>query len=91
MGSPIWIIGIMLPVNTPNLPMFSLGDAMTGRNRVRVVGDFNVEAQTLPAGILQVHGFFLRGGMKGIQSGALLEVENDAITFPSLSTHWLAN
>lgn len=54
-------------------------------------GNFNVEAQTLPAGILQAHGFFLQGGMKDILTRTRIEVENDAITFPPLSTYWLTD
>ena len=81
----------LLTVGNPNLLVFSRNDPNNIRNRVLVIGNFNVEAQTLPLAALTPHGFFLQESMKDLCSGGRIEVENDAIILPPLSFYWLTD
>jgi amylosucrase len=81
----------LLTVDNPNLLVFSRSDPQNSRNKVLVVGNFNVETQALPVGALRVHGFFMQDGMKDICSGARIAVENDTIVLPPLTCYWLAD
>ncbi len=81
----------LLPVDNSNLLVFSRSATLASRDRVLVVGNFNTGAQAVPAGVLQAHGFFLQGGMKDILTGTRLDVENDAVVLPPLSTYWLTD
>ncbi|MGV8991095.1 MAG: alpha-amylase family glycosyl hydrolase [Thiobacillus sp.] len=81
----------LLTVDNPNLLVFSRTDPKNSRNRVLVIGNFNVEAQTLPLAALTPHGFFLQESMKDLCSGGRIEVENDAIILPPLSFYWLTD
>ena len=81
----------LLTVDNPNLLVFSRSDPQNSRNRVLVVGNFNVEPQILPIGNLRSHGFFQQDGMKNLCSGARIQAENDAVIFPPLSFYWLTD
>ncbi len=81
----------LLPVDNPNLLVFSRTDPQNNRNKVLVIGNFNIAEQTLPASALKSHGFFLQDSMRSLCSGERILVENDAITLPPLSFYWLSD
>lgn len=81
----------LLAVDNPNLLLFSRTDPNNSRNRVLVVGNFNVAPQALPVDALRSHGFFLTDGMKDLCTGERFEVENDAVVLHPLSCHWLVD
>jgi len=79
----------LLNVSNRNLLVFSRADPQNSRSQVLVMGNFNVEPQSLPVEELRVHGFFLRDGMTDICSGERMEIENEAIVLPALAFSWL--
>lgn len=81
----------LLAVGNPNLLVFSRTDPKNIRNRVLVIGNFNVKAQTLPLAALTPHGFFLQESMKDLCSGGRIEVENNEFALPPLSFYWLTD
>lgn len=81
----------LLAVDNPNLLVFSRVDSQNSDNRILVIGNFNVEPQTLPVGELRPHGFFQHEGMKDLCSGTPVPVEQDAIVIPPLTSYWLAD
>ncbi len=81
----------LLTVSNPNLLVFSRVDPKNPRNRVLVLGNFNVEAQTLSIDALKAQGFFLQENMKDLCLGERIEVDNDTITLPPLSGYWLTD
>ncbi|MFO7542870.1 MAG: amylosucrase [Thiobacillus sp.] len=81
----------LLTVDNPNLLVFSRCDPQNARNRVLVMGNFNVKEQTLPVDTLRLYGFFQTGGMKDLVSGMRIEMDSDEIVLPPLSWYWLAD
>jgi len=81
----------LLAVDNPNLLVFSRTDPQNSRNRVLVVGNFNIAAQILALGELKTHAFFQQDGMKNLCSGARIQAENDMIIIPPLSFYWLTD
>lgn len=81
----------LLTVDNPNLLVFARTDPMNSRNRVLVIGNFNIEAQVLPVSTFSAHGFFLQESMRNLCSGERIAVENGAITIPALSFYWLSD
>ncbi|MHB1084034.1 MAG: amylosucrase [Thiobacillus sp.] len=81
----------LLLVDNPNVLVFSRTDPQNSRNKILVIGNFNVEEQTLPVGTLIPHGFFQQESMKDLCSGMRVTVEDDAIVVPALSCYWLAD
>ncbi len=81
----------LLTVDNPNLLVFYRSDPQNIRNRVLVVGNFNVEEQTLSVDALRMHGFFQKDGMKDLLSGTRMETDNDAMVLPPLSWYWLTD
>ena len=79
----------LLKVSNRNLLVFSRADPQNSRSQVLVMGNFNVEPQSLSVEELRVHGFFLRDGMMDICSGERMENENETIVLPALSFSWL--
>ena len=79
----------LLTVENSCLLVFSRTDPQNSRAQVLVIGNFNVEPQTLQVGELRAHGFFLREGMRDLCSGAQLAIENEAVVLPPLSFYWL--
>ena len=82
---------MLLMVDNPNLLAFSRTDPQNSRNKVLVVGNFNVEAQTLQIGTYRSHGLFQQDSMRDACSGKRILAENDAITIPLLTCYWLTN
>lgn len=78
-------------VDTPNLLVFSRVDPSNSRNRVLVVANFSVEAQTLPSDALRSNGFLQPEAMKDLCTGERIEVSNDMIVLPPLSCLWLTD
>jgi amylosucrase len=78
-------------VDTPNLLVFSRVDPSNSRNRVLVVANFNVEAQTLSSDALRSNGFLQPEAMKDLCTGERIEVSNDMIVLPPLSCLWLTD
>ncbi len=81
----------LLDVDTPNLLVFSRVDPSNSRNRVLVVANFNVEAQTLPTDALRSNGFLQPEAMKDLCTGEHIEVSNDRVVLPPLSCLWLTD
>jgi amylosucrase len=81
----------LFAVDNPNLLVFSRTSPQGSRNRVLVVCNFNVAAQTMPLAALLPAGFFQQGSMRDICSGMRVTAENDAIVLPPLSCSWLAD
>ncbi|MDP2026709.1 amylosucrase [Sulfuriferula sp.] len=81
----------LLDVDTPNLLVFSRVDPSNSRNRVLVVANFNVEAQTLPSDALRSNGFLQPEAMKDLCTGERIEVSNDMVALPPLSCLWLTD
>jgi len=82
---------MLLMVDNPNLLAFSRTDPQNSRNKVLVVGNFSIEAQTLRIDPLLPHGLFQQDSMKDICSGACITAENGALMIPPLSCYWLAD
>lgn len=80
----------LLNLDNPNLLVFSRTDPHNSRNRVLVIGNFNVAPQTLNINALRTYGFFQKDGMKDLYSGSSVFSENDQIIIPALSFYWLA-
>jgi len=81
----------LLTLDNPRLLAFYRTDPLNNRNRVLVLANFNVEAQTLPVSVLRDHGFFLQENMKNLCTGERIVVEDDAIVLPQLSFYWLTD
>ena len=81
----------LLTVDAPNLLIFSRTDPQNIRNKILVVGNFNVEAQTLAIDALRSHGFFQLEDMKDLCSGEHIMVENDVVVVPPLTCYWLTD
>lgn len=81
----------LFAVDNPNLLVFSRTSPQGSRNRVLVVCNFNVAAQTMPLAALLTSGFFQQGSMRDICSGVQVTAENDAVVLPPLSCCWLAD
>ena len=81
----------LLTVDNPNLLVFYRSDPQNIRNRVLVVGNFNVKDQTLHVDALRMHGFFQKDSMKDLLSGTRLETDNDTFVLPPLSWYWLTD
>ena len=81
----------LLAVDNINLLVFSRTDIQDNRNRVLVVGNFNVEPQPLHTGALKSNGFFQQDSMKDLCSGMRVVAENDTIVIQALSCYWLTD
>jgi amylosucrase len=81
----------LLQMDNANLLAFSRVDPQNSRNRVLVIGNFNVEPQTLPLDTMRRHGFFRQGNMKNLCANSRVEPVDDAIVIPALSFFWLAD
>lgn len=81
----------LLAAQNINLLVFSRADPLNSRNRVLVVANFNVEAQSLPVDHLRPLGFFQQSGIKDLCSGALITVDSDLIVIPPLTCYWLTD
>jgi amylosucrase len=81
----------LLQMDNANLLAFSRVDPQNNRNRVLVIGNFNVAPQTLPLDTLKRHGFFRQGNMKDLCTNSRIEPVDDAIVVPALSFFWLAD
>jgi amylosucrase len=81
----------LLQANNSNLLVFSRTDPENMRNRVLVVGNFNIEPQRLDVGILRSDGFFEHDCMKHLCTGERIVVEKDMILIPALSFYWLSD
>jgi len=81
----------LLTLDNVNLLAFSRTDPQNSRNKVLVVGNFNVEAQTLQIGAFRSYGLFQQDGMRDLCSGARIAVENDAVVIPPLTCYWLTD
>jgi len=81
----------LLAVDNINLLVFSRTDTRDNRNRVLVVGNFNVEPQPLHVGALKSSGFFQQESMKDLYSGMRVVAENEMIIIPPLSCYWLTD
>ncbi|HEY9097571.1 MAG TPA: amylosucrase [Thiobacillus sp.] len=79
----------LLDVSNRNLLVFSRADPQNSRSQVLVMGNFNVEPQSLSVEELRAYGFFMRDGMMDICSGERMEAESEAIVLPALSFSWL--
>ena len=73
-----------------NLLAFSRTDVQNVRNKVLVVGNFNMEEQRLTVASLRPYGFFQQNDMKDLCSGARIALDNDTLVIPALSCYWLA-
>ena len=78
-------------VDTPNLLVFSRVDPSNSRNRVLVVANFSVEAQTLSSDALRSNGFLQPEAMKDLCTGERIEMSNDMVVLPPLSCLWLTD
>jgi amylosucrase len=81
----------LFAVDNPNLLVFSRTSPQGSRNRVLVVCNFNVAAQTMPLAALSPSGFFQQGSMRDICSGVQVAAENDAVVLQPLSCCWLVD
>ncbi len=81
----------LLTVDNPNLLVFSRTDPLNSRDKVLVVGNFNLDAQVLQIGALRSYGFFQQGGMKNLCTGERILVENDTLVIPPLAFYWLSD
>jgi amylosucrase len=81
----------LLQMDNANLLAFSRVDPQNNRNRVLVIGNFNVAPQTLPLDTMRRHGFFRQGNMKDLCTNSRIEPVDDAIVIPALSFFWLAD
>ena len=81
----------LLQMDNDYLLAFSRIDPQNSRNRVLVIGNFNVAPQTLPLDTMRRHGFFRQGNMKDLCTNSRIEPVDDAIVIPALSFFWLAD
>lgn len=81
----------LLPSDNSNLLVFSRTDQQNSRNRVLVVGNFNIEAQSLHIDTLRANGFFQQNSMKDICSGTRITIERDVFIVPALTCYWLTD
>lgn len=81
----------LLALDNPNLLAFARVDPQNNRNRVLVIGNFNVEAQSFHADALIQAGFFHLGGMKDLFTGSRITMEQEQILVPPLSFYWLTD
>ena len=81
----------LLAVDNPNLLVFARTDPQNSRNKVLVIGNFNVEPQSLQVDALRPHAFSQQGSMKDLCSGLRIETENDTLVLPALSFYWLTD
>jgi amylosucrase len=81
----------LLNVGNPNLLVFSRTDPQNSRNRVLVLGNFNIEPQALSLETLRPLGYFLSDGMRDLCSGERVVVNGNAIELPALSCFWLVD
>ena len=81
----------LFTVDNPNLLVYSRTDTQNARNKVLVVANFNLEAQTLKVEQFRPFGLLLKTGMKDLYTGSRINVENDAINIPALSFYWLTD
>lgn len=76
-------------MDNPNLLIFSRTDPKNTRNKVLVIGNFNIEPQSFHVDSLKSHGFFQHNSMKDLCTGTHISVENDILSIPSLASYWL--
>jgi len=82
----------ILDIDNKNLLAFSRIDPQNSRNRILVIGNFNVEAQPLRLGtLLRSNGFFQKDGMKDLCTGSRIHAENEVVSIPPLTCYWLAD
>jgi amylosucrase len=81
----------LLPVDNPNLLVFTRCDPLNSRKRVLVIGNFNPAAQWLSVDALTPHGFFLLGAMKDLCTGNSIEPANEVLELPPLACLWLSD
>jgi len=81
---------LFIPEN-PNVLIFSRTDPQNSRSKVLVIGNFNVEEQSLPIDLFQKNGFFQHGSMKNLSSTMSVTAENDTVSIPPLSFYWLTD
>jgi amylosucrase len=82
---------MLIPVDNPNLLVFSRYDPENCRNRVLAVSNFNVEPQPLDVAELASHGFFQHGSMKDLCTGGRIAEEEGTVMIPALSFFWLTD
>jgi len=80
----------LLPVDNPNLLVFTRCDPLNSRKRVLVIGNFNPSVQWLSVDAVTPHGFFLPGVMKDLCTGNSIEPANDVLLVPPLACLWLS-
>lgn len=81
----------LLTLDNVNLLAFSRTDPQNSRNKVLVVGNFNIEAQALQIDAFKLYGLFQQDDMRDLCSGARIAVENGAVVIPPLTCYWLTN
>lgn len=82
----------LLDIDNKNLLVFFRTDPQNSRNRVLVVGNFNIEAQPLRIGTtLRSYGFFQQDSMQDICSGSRIRAEGDMISIPPITCYWLTD
>lgn len=81
----------VVSVDNQNLLVFYRTDPQNIRNRVLVISNFNVEAQTLSTASLATFGFFEHGSMTNLCTGERIEAENEQVMIPALSFYWLTD
>ena len=79
----------LLDAGNSSLLAFSRTSQQNSRHRVLVIGNFNVEAQSLLITPLLSHGFFQHDGMKDICSGNRIYAQDDVLLMPALTCYWL--
>lgn len=79
----------LLDLGNTNLLGFIRSDLSNNRNRVLVLANFNNQDQTLPIDLLHSQGCYLVEGLKDLCTGATIELVDDSLTIPALSSYWL--
>lgn len=81
----------LLAADNPNLLVFSRTEPQNSRNRVLVIGNFNIAPQPLEINAVKKHGYFQQNEMKDLCSGMRILAENDVLVMPPLSCYWLTD
>ncbi|MDD2721423.1 MAG: alpha-amylase family protein [Gallionella sp.] len=78
----------LLSVENPNLMVFYRACQQGSRNRVLVVANFSVTAQSQHVGMLRLHGFFRQDGVRDICTGECAVLSGDMLHIPPLTCCW---
>jgi amylosucrase len=81
----------LLQMDNANLLAFTRIDPQNNRNKVLVIGNFNVAPQALPVDTLRHHGFFQQHDMRNLCTGERITSTDNMIVIPPLSFYWLAD